>query len=97
MQAIDLQHPAPVITTATPVIHDTRAPLQTTGKTTLWARIAITVRAKGYSFSTERTYVHWAKRFVAWHGKRHPATMIYTHVVNRGGRGTVSPLDRMAN
>lgn len=23
-------------------------------------------------------------------------TMIYTHVVNRGGRGTVSPLDRMA-
>lgn len=22
-------------------------------------------------------------------------TMIYTHVVNRGGRGTVSPLDRM--
>ena len=22
-------------------------------------------------------------------------TMIYTHVVNRGGRGTVSPLDRI--
>lgn len=23
-------------------------------------------------------------------------TMIYTHVLNRGGRGTVSPLDRIA-
>lgn len=23
-------------------------------------------------------------------------TMIYTHVVNRGGRGTISPLDRIA-
>jgi integron integrase len=75
MQVIDSQSPPPVITTAPPVIHDSRAPLQTTGKTTLWARIAIAVRAKGYSLSTERTYVHWAKRFVAWHGKRHPSTM----------------------
>jgi integron integrase len=74
-QVIDFPAAQPVITTAMPVIHDTRTPLQTTGRTTLWQRIAITVRAKGYSLSTERTYVHWAKRFVAWHGKRHPATM----------------------
>lgn len=75
MQAIDLQQAARVITTPLPVIHDTRTPVTTTGKTTLWDRIAIAVRAKGYSLSTERTYVHWAKRFVAWHGKRHPSTM----------------------
>lgn len=75
MQVIDSQATAPFITTPAPVIHDTRTPVSTTGKTTLWDRIAITVRAKGYSLQTERTYVHWAKRFAAWHGKRHPATM----------------------
>jgi integron integrase len=74
-QAIDSPTHHPVITTPLPVIHDTREPLQTTGKTTLWQRIAIAVRAKGYSLSTERTYVHWAKRYSWWHNKRHPATM----------------------
>lgn len=75
MQVIDSQGSAPFITTPMPVIHDTRTPVATTGKLTLWDRIAVTVRAKGYSLATERTYVHWAKRFAAWHGRRHPATM----------------------
>jgi integron integrase len=74
-QAIDLQAAPPVITTPIPVIHDTRAPLSTTGKVTLWDRIAIAIRAKGYSLQTERTYVHWAKAYTAWHGRRHPSTM----------------------
>lgn len=63
--------PAPVITTPLAVIHDTREPL-TVAAPNLWQRIAIACRAKGYSLSTERTYVHWAKAYVAWHGKRHP-------------------------
>jgi integron integrase len=75
MQVIDSKAPAQNITTPAPVIHDTRTPVSTTGKTTLWDRIAIAIRAKGYSLQTERTYVHWAKRFSAWHGKRHPSTM----------------------
>lgn len=75
MQVIDSQRHAPVITTPVPVIHDTRTPVTTTGKATLWDRIAIAIRAKGYSLQTERTYVHWAKRFVSWHGRRHPSTM----------------------
>lgn len=63
--------PAPVITTPMAVIHDTREPL-TVATPNLWQRIAIACRAKGYSLSTERTYVHWAKTYVAWHGRRHP-------------------------
>ena len=63
---------APVITTAAPVIHDTRQPLPA-GAPNLWQRIAIACRARHYSLSTERAYVHWAKRLVAWHGRRHPA------------------------
>lgn len=30
------------------------------------------VRLKHYSLSTERQYIHWAKRFILFHEKRHP-------------------------
>lgn len=64
----------PVNTTPAPLIHDTRLTLNTQAPN-LWERIAIACRAKGYSLSTERTYVHWAKAYSAWHGRRHPAKM----------------------
>src|SRR5262245_2424579 len=37
------------------------------------ARAAI--RLRHYSLRTEDTYVHWMKRFIVFHGKRHPAEM----------------------
>lgn len=73
MQAIDLPSTAAVITTALPVIHDTRQPIGQ--QPNLWERIAIACRARGYSLSTERTYVHWAKAYSAHHGRRHPRNM----------------------
>jgi integron integrase len=33
------------------------------------------VRTRHYSIRTEDTYVHWVKRFILYHGKRHPAGM----------------------
>ena len=33
------------------------------------------IRAKHLSIATERTYSHWIKRFILFHGKRHPNTM----------------------
>lgn len=33
------------------------------------------VRLKHYSLSTERQYLHWAKRFILFHDKRHPKDM----------------------
>lgn len=33
------------------------------------------IRLKGYSISTERSYVFWIKRFILFHGKRHPQAM----------------------
>lgn len=33
------------------------------------------IRAKHYSLRTEEAYVHWAKRFILFHGKRHPLDM----------------------
>jgi site-specific recombinase XerD len=33
------------------------------------------IRIKHYSHSTEKTYIHWAKRYILFHNKRHPAEM----------------------
>ena len=30
------------------------------------------IRVKHYSYSTERTYVHWIKQYILFHNKRHP-------------------------
>lgn len=33
------------------------------------------LRDKGYAYQTEKTYLHWIRRFVLFHDKRHPAQM----------------------
>ena len=33
------------------------------------------LRARHYSLRTEETYLHWIKRFIRFHGKRHPRDM----------------------
>jgi integron integrase len=38
------------------------------------------IRLKHYAYSTEKTYVHWAKRFVLYHNKRHPLEMGETEI-----------------
>src|ERR687891_1415639 len=34
-----------------------------------------TLRIKHYSYRTEQSYVDWIKRFIYFHGKRHPREM----------------------
>ncbi len=50
-----------------------------------------TIRLKHYSYSTEKTYVHWARRYILYHNKRHPAEMgaaeieaFLTHLAKEG-------------
>lgn len=33
------------------------------------------IRTEGLRYSTEQTYVHWVRRFILFHGKRHPEQM----------------------
>lgn len=33
------------------------------------------IRLRHYSYSTEKAYLHWVRRFIYFHGKRHPAEM----------------------
>jgi hypothetical protein len=49
-------------------------------------------RGQGLAYRTEQTYIHWVKRFIFYHGKRHPKDMqtaevegLLTHLsINRG-------------
>ena len=45
------------------------------GKPQLLDRVRDTIRFKHYSLRTEQVYVDWIKRFILFHGKRHPEKM----------------------
>ena len=70
----------------------------------LYDRVVEVLRTRHYSRRTEEPYLHWIRRFLLFHTGTHPrklaesavqTTMVYTHVLNRGGRGVHSPLDRL--
>src|SRR6266478_5524416 len=44
-------------------------------KPRLLDRVRETVRARHYSRRTEKAYVHWIRRYIFFHGKRHPVEM----------------------
>jgi integron integrase len=47
--------------------------LPTAQKPKLLDRVRQAIRTRHYSHMTEKAYVHWIKRFVFFHNKRHPA------------------------
>src|SRR5262249_29189038 len=49
-------------------------------KPRLLDRVRAAIRARHYSRRTEQAYVHWIKRYIFFHGKRHPAEMGATEV-----------------
>jgi len=46
-----------------------------TGNPKLLDRVRDVIRRKHYSFRTEQTYSDWIRRFILFHGKRHPSEM----------------------
>jgi hypothetical protein len=38
----------------------------------LLERVRAAMRARHYSRRTEDAYVHWIRRYIVFHGKRHP-------------------------
>jgi integron integrase len=44
-------------------------------KPTLLDQVRAAIRLRHYSLRTEDTYLHWIKRFIAFHPNRHPAVM----------------------
>lgn len=45
------------------------------GKPKLLEQVRDVIRRKHYSIRTEQAYVDWIKRFIIYHGKRHPGEM----------------------
>ncbi len=45
------------------------------GKPKLLEQVRHLLRARRYSIRTEETYLDWMRRFILFHGKRHPAEM----------------------
>lgn len=41
----------------------------------LLVQVRLAIRRRHYSRRTEEAYVHWVRRFVRFHGLRHPAEM----------------------
>jgi hypothetical protein len=41
----------------------------------LLERVRAAVRVRHYSHRTEEAYVTWIRRFIVFHGKRHPSEM----------------------
>jgi integron integrase len=48
---------------------------QTPAEPRLFDLLRTRIRARHYSLRTERTYAHWARRYILFHGKRHPREM----------------------
>ncbi len=38
------------------------------------------MRDQGYAYQTEKTYIHWIRRFILFHGKQHPNSMGALHI-----------------
>jgi integron integrase len=58
-----------------PVPASTRVPPASPPKPRLLDQVRDAIRTRHYSYRTEKAYVHWIKRFIFFHDKRHPAEM----------------------
>jgi integrase-like protein len=66
-------------------------PAPTRGQPRLLDQVRDVIRRLHYSIRTEQTYVDWIRRFILFHGKRHPAEMgapevdaLLTHLAVQG-------------
>ena len=61
---------------------ETAHPLrQTTANPRLLDLVRGVLRRKHYSIRTDQSYVDWIRRFILFHGKRHPAQMGKSEVI----------------
>jgi integron integrase len=43
-------------------------------------QLRLHMRQQGLAYRTEQTYIHWTRRFINFHGKRHPKDMSAKHI-----------------
>ncbi len=57
------------------LVREGKGPPRPAGPPKLLDRVRLVIRARHYSPRTEKAYVSWVRRFVLFHGKRHPETL----------------------
>lgn len=57
-------------------------PIETPRKPRLLEQMREAIRYRHYSYRTEQSCLHWVRRFILFHGKRHPAQMGEREVVD---------------
>ena len=62
-------------TVPVPVIHEPEEPYEPAAKPRLLDQVRHAIRARHYSYRTEEAYVGWIRRYILYHGKRHPTEM----------------------
>ncbi len=69
----------------------------------LLERVRQEIRVRHYSIRTEKAYLHWIRRFVHHHGKRHPREMgapqvmaFLSHLANEGGVAAATQAQALA-
>lgn len=55
-------------------------PLVPSSSPRLIHRIQLDMRDKGYAYQTEKTYIHWIRRFIYFHDKKHPKKLGAQHI-----------------
>ena len=53
----------------------TMASLNGSKQPKLLEHVRIVIRTKHYSYSTEKTYIHWIRKYILFHNKRPPSKM----------------------
>jgi hypothetical protein len=61
-------------------------------KSPLLQQVVNQIRVRHYSRRTEDTYLHWVKRYIYFHNKRHPKDMSEREVGSRGHPKNVSTI-----
>jgi hypothetical protein len=49
-------------------------------KSPFLTQIRHTMRMRGYSIRTEKTYIGWIKHYIRYHGRQHPSALNAEHV-----------------
>jgi Phage integrase, N-terminal SAM-like domain len=56
-------------------MNEQQLPVSSLPKPKLLDQVRTTIRLRGMSYQTEKTYADWVKRFILFHNKRHPKEM----------------------
>lgn len=61
---------------------DVRVPIPA-GSTRFMDQLRTDMRARGYALATERTYLHWIRRYIIFSHRRHPKDCRLFHEIYR--------------